>query len=148
MRRRAIALLIGSWLILGNGGASTLWPLNPMKNLPSDEACLSVRSENAVEVVEMPLAKTESNLSLVVDVTAYCYTGKRTASGTWPKHGTIAADPRVLPFGTKVYIPGYGEGVVEDTGRLIKGNRIDVYIPSYDACIEWGIKEMEVELRG
>lgn len=59
--------------------------------------------------------------------------GKKTVEGR-----TIAADPRVLPMGTKVYIEGIGERVVEDTGSAIKGHKIDVFIDDLDQAIEFG----------
>lgn len=79
--------------------------------------------------------------TMSMEVTAYCYTGSKTASGTWPKAGTVAADTSVLPFGTKVYIPGYGIGTVEDRGGEIRGARLDVYLPTRAAAIEWGRKK-------
>ena len=53
---------------------------------------------------------------------------------------TIAVDPTVIPLGTKVYIEGYGFGVAHDTGGAIKGNIIDVFMPSRDAAYTWGRK--------
>lgn len=49
-----------------------------------------------------------------------------TYTGTKASRGTIAVDPKVIPFGTKLYIPGYGYGVAADTGGAIKGNKIDL----------------------
>ncbi len=62
-----------------------------------------------------------------------------TASGTTVKEGqTIAADWNVLPAGSTVYIEGVGERVVEDTGGLIKGNTIDVYVEDVEEALELG----------
>lgn len=49
-----------------------------------------------------------------------------TASGLPAGYGVIAVDPRIIPLGTKVYIPGYGVAVAGDTGGSIKGNKIDL----------------------
>ena len=49
-----------------------------------------------------------------------------TATGTKAGYGTVAVDPRVIPLGSKVYIPGYGTAIAADTGGAIKGNRVDV----------------------
>ena len=57
---------------------------------------------------------------MVVDVVAYCG-GVGTASGLPLGWGTVAVDTRVFPFGTKMYIPGYGDGVAADTGRRSSG---------------------------
>lgn len=62
-----------------------------------------------------------------------------TRSGTTVKEGqTIAADWSVLPEGTKVYIEGVGERIVEDTGGMINGNSIDVYIEKVEVALELG----------
>jgi 3D (Asp-Asp-Asp) domain-containing protein len=64
--------------------------------------------------------------------TAYALRGI-TASGIYVRHGVIAADPRVIPIGSVVQIltPGYsGVYTVQDTGRLIKGKIVDVWLPS------------------
>ncbi|WP_242403695.1 3D domain-containing protein [Paenibacillus pini] len=58
---------------------------------------------------------------------------------------TIAADPKYFPLGTILYIPGYGYGVVADTGSAIKGHKIDLYFATTKQVFkEWGKKEVEV----
>lgn len=65
-----------------------------------------------------------------------------TASGAEVQTGvTIAADPRVIPMGTKVFIEGVGTRVVQDIGGAIKGNRIDVYIPDLVKARQFGVKK-------
>ena len=61
-----------------------------------------------------------------------------TASGVHVHRGTIAADPRYFPFGTRMFIPGYGYGIVEDTGSAIKGRRLDLYFAEHRTAVEWG----------
>ena len=62
-----------------------------------------------------------------------------TASGKRAKHGTIAADTSIYPFGTIMYVPGYGYGVVEDRGGAIKGkHRIDLWFSSESKARKWG----------
>ncbi|MET3209735.1 UNVERIFIED_CONTAM: 3D (Asp-Asp-Asp) domain-containing protein [Paenibacillus sp. PvR008] len=66
----------------------------------------------------------------------------RTASGKMTKAGeTIAADWRVLPEGTVVYIDGVGIRVVQDKGGLIKGKKIDVYVRTEHEAREFGRKK-------
>ncbi|MBO7654421.1 MAG: 3D domain-containing protein [Kiritimatiellae bacterium] len=69
-----------------------------------------------------------------------------TASGTRARHGTIAADTSVLPFGTVVEIPGYGYGRVEDRGGAIKGDGLDLWFPSHQAALQWGRKKLQVRI--
>jgi RHS repeat-associated protein len=78
-------------------------------------------------------------------------TGKRpghpaygiTASGRPAAPGTVAADRRI-PFGTKVIIPGYGEGIVLDRGGVIKGLRFDVWFPTERQALEWGRRTLPI----
>ncbi len=70
-----------------------------------------------------------------------------TASGTQARNGTIAADRRYYPFGTVMYIPGYGYGTVEDTGSAIQGPaRIDLFHDSHKQALEWGRRRVPVEV--
>jgi 3D (Asp-Asp-Asp) domain-containing protein len=69
-----------------------------------------------------------------------------TASGKKARHGTVAADPAVFPFGTKLEIPGYGIGVVEDIGGAIKGRHIDVWFSSHAAAKRWGVKRLRLRV--
>ena len=68
-----------------------------------------------------------------------------TARGTMAKKGTVAADPKVFPFGTRLAIPGYGTGVVEDVGGAIKGRHVDVWFPTHEEAARWGRRELVVK---
>lgn len=60
---------------------------------------------------------------------------------------TIAADPKVLPLGSILYIPGYGYAIVADTGSAIKGRKIDLYFATTKQVYkEWGKKTVVVQL--
>lgn len=54
---------------------------------------------------------------------------------------TIAVDPKVIPLNTKVYVEGYGFAIAHDTGGAIKGDIIDVFMPSRQAAYNWGRKK-------
>ncbi|MGX1723644.1 3D domain-containing protein, partial [Bacillus haynesii] len=58
----------------------------------------------------------------------------------------IAVDPNVIPLGSKVYVEGYGEATAADTGGAIKGNKIDVFVPSKSAAKNWGVKTVKVKV--
>ena len=68
-----------------------------------------------------------------------------TAKGTIAAHGTIAADLTMLPFGTRLEIPGYGIGQVEDVGGAIKGRHIDIWFPSHAEARRWGARWLELK---
>ncbi len=60
-------------------------------------------------------------------------------------YSTIAADTNIFPIGTILFIPGYGYGVVTDTGSAIKGNKIDLYYETVEDVFNlWGKKTVEV----
>ena len=67
-----------------------------------------------------------------------------TADGTRAKKGTIAADISKYPYGTKMYVPGYGWGEVHDIGSAIKGDHIDVFFPDVKDARAWGRKYLDV----
>ncbi|QGQ43919.1 G5 and 3D domain-containing protein [Metabacillus sediminilitoris] len=63
-----------------------------------------------------------------------------------PNAKVIAVDPGVIPLGTKVYVEGYGYAVAADTGSAIKGNKIDVFLPSKSAAYRWGSKRVKIKI--
>ena len=67
-----------------------------------------------------------------------------TASGIVASAGTVAADPMVFKFGTRLEIPGYGIGRVEDVGGAIKGRHIDLWFPSHKEALKWGRRWLKV----
>ena len=70
-----------------------------------------------------------------------------TASGVDASPGTVAADTSCYPFGTILYVPGYGYGVVEDRGGAIKGPyRLDLWFPSRDEALHWGRRSLNVHV--
>ena len=71
-----------------------------------------------------------------------------TSTGKKVKDGYVAVDPEVIPYGTRMYIDGYGVVQAEDTGGDINGNRLDIYMSSKDDCIKWGIQDRKVYIIG
>jgi len=118
-----------------------------------------------LETVKEPQYVMEQVKGLpTVRVTATGYTAGVESTGKTPDHpaygitasgvrvrrdvySTIAADPNVFPMGTILYIPGYGYGVVADTGSAIRGRLIDLYYETVEEIYdEWGKKEVQVYL--
>ncbi|QHE52398.1 LysM peptidoglycan-binding and 3D domain-containing protein [Pontibacillus sp. HMF3514] len=63
-----------------------------------------------------------------------------------PDKKVIAVDPDVIPLGTEVYVEGYGYAVAGDVGSAITGNKIDVFIPSRQEALNWGRKQVTVQI--
>lgn len=85
------------------------------------------------------------------EATAYSIEGE-TASGAQTRKGIVAADPRVLPIGSRIRVRGAGqydgEYTVTDTGRTIKGREIDIYIANNAEAKRFGRKKVSVEVLG
>lgn len=58
----------------------------------------------------------------------------------------IAVDPKVIKLGTKVHVEGYGYAVAGDIGSAIKGNKIDVFMPSHSNALKWGRKNVKIKI--
>ena len=95
------------------------------------------------KAVPAPASSIIAKTVTCTKITAYCLDKNKTATGTWPRIGTVAANPRQIPYGTKIYVPGYGYGRIEDTGsnkHSLDQLPIDVWLPTKDECIKWGKK--------
>ncbi len=69
-----------------------------------------------------------------------------TAAGTIAQHGTAAVDRKVFPFGTVFYIEGYGYARAEDVGGAIGGKHLDLWFPSHEEALKWGVKMRLVKI--
>jgi 3D (Asp-Asp-Asp) domain-containing protein/peptidoglycan hydrolase CwlO-like protein len=95
-----------------------------------------------------PIPTTRSGTrTLVVDAVAYHLPG-RTASGLPVGVGVIAVDPRVIPLGTRVFVPGYGPAVAADVGTAIIGNIIDLWMPTTAQARAWGRRTVTITIYG
>lgn len=97
-----------------------------------------------------PVTASRSNSSIVANevltvvATAYANPGGHTATGAPAEYGDVAVDPSVIPLGTKLYIPGYGFAIANDTGGAIQGYRIDLCFNSYQQAIDFGRQLVKV----
>lgn len=87
----------------------------------------------------------QSGRTMTVSSTGYCLRGT-TATGIPVAWGVIAVDPSVIPLGTRMFVPGYGEGVAADTGSAVKGNTIDLWFSSCAQAIQWGRRTVTITL--
>lgn len=80
---------------------------------------------------------------ITVDAVAYSLPGK-TALGIPVRRGVVAVDPKVIPLGTKLHIPGYGPGLAADVGHAIKGRIIDLWFPTLQKARAWGRRTVTI----
>lgn len=89
------------------------------------------------------------------EVTAYCrcesccgnHSPGITASGHVIRQGDkLIAAPRTYPFGTRMFIPGYGPASVKDRGGAIQDNRLDVYFSTHEEALKWGRRKLLVQV--
>ena len=83
--------------------------------------------------------------TLTVTATAYILRG-RTATGLPTSWGIVAVDPNVIPLGTKMTIPGYGEAIAADTGPGVQGAAIDVWVPDLASATAFGRRTVTIVL--
>ena len=131
-------------------------------NLHDDESDIDLKEENIHEMqmkesqqrlnnymreqsINVTNRKQIKGLPMRVGATAYCG-DTITSTGTVPKVGhTIAVDPNVIPYGSRVYIPEFNKVfIAEDCGSAIKGNRIDIFMENYSTCMEYGFKTITI----
>jgi len=106
---------------------------------PTQPATMSVQTPATVTVA------TAGGRTLTVVATAYDLPG-RTATGLPVGWGVAAVDPSVIPFGTHIMVPGYGEAIAADTGSAIVGAMIDLWFPTATQAFAWGRRTVTVNL--
>lgn len=101
--------------------------------------------EAAAPITASPAAPTGGR-RLTVASLGYSLRG-RTASGLPVGTGIVAVDPNVIPLGTRMVVPGYGEAVAADTGSAIRGAMIDLWFPTVAAARRWGRRTVVITLK-
>lgn len=91
-----------------------------------------------------PAAPAQSGTMTVV-ATGYSLPG-HTSTGMPVGWGVVAVDPSVIPLGTRITIPGYGEGIAADVGSAVQGASIDLWFPSVAQAMAWGRRTLTVSL--
>jgi 3D (Asp-Asp-Asp) domain-containing protein len=80
---------------------------------------------------------------LKVDAVAYHLPGS-TALGIPVRKGVVAVDPKLIPLGTRMHVPGYGRALAADVGYAIKGRIIDLWFPSTAKARAWGRRTVTI----
>ena len=102
------------------------------------------------QAASTPAAATATSVvdgarTLTVTSTGYSMPG-RTATGLPVGPGIVAVDPAVIPLGTRLSIPGYGEGVAADTGGAVQGLTIDLWFATLGEAMAWGRRTVTITL--
>ena len=105
---------------------------------------ISTLESRARELAAAPSPGSHGN-TLTVLATGYSLSG-HTSTGVPVAYGIVAVDPGVIALGTKMTIPGYGEGVAADTGGAVAGSHIDLWFPTEAEALAWGSRTVTVTL--
>ena len=115
---------------------------------------LSIYSGTGIAFSSNVAKAATANKELICSTTAYTSgVESKTASGRIVGRNpngisTVSVDPNVIPFGTYLYVEGYGYAVAADTGSAINGNELDLYFNSSSECYDWGRKNVKVTVIG
>jgi 3D (Asp-Asp-Asp) domain-containing protein len=148
--KKVIAIVMGIMISLTSGFKSQANTKYQNQNNNKVATEMKVNQNKSIGIKKRHTQKVTSEKKMAgrpmkVGATAYC-NDPITSTGTKPQVGrTIAVDPKVIPYGTKVYIPQFDKVfIAEDCGSAIKGNRIDIYMKDYKTCMEWGYKDITI----
>jgi len=151
----ATAILLGSLIISARpSAAETFFQEQQPTTTQNNDQVKAPEEESNKAVPDAAEPKVESDEVLTLPAappanyvaTAYSLRG-RTASGRFVSKGIIAADPRVLPLGSRVRLEAgnySGEYLVADTGGLVRGKRIDIWTPSTREALRFGRRTVKL----
>jgi 3D (Asp-Asp-Asp) domain-containing protein len=115
----------------------------------SNSSRISSLDAQARQLASVPVdqgqAPSAGGRTLTVLATGYSL-GGHTSTGVPVGYGIVAVDPSVIPLGTHITIPGYGDGVAADTGGAIAGARIDLWFPTRAEALAWGSRTVTATL--
>jgi 3D (Asp-Asp-Asp) domain-containing protein len=114
------------------------------RRVVTNAQALQSQTSPAASPVDAPSVTTGAR-TLTVTSTGYSLPG-RTATGLPVGFGIVAVDPAVIPLGTRMTIPGYGEGVAADTGSAVQGMTIDIWFPTLAQALAWGRRSVTITL--
>jgi cystine transport system substrate-binding protein len=106
------------------------------------------RKANALQAAATPAPAAPvaaAGRTLTVTATGYSL-GGHTSTGIPVAFGVVAVDPSLIPLGTRLTIPGYGDAVAADTGGGVRGATIDVWFPTLAQARAWGRRTVTITL--
>jgi peptidoglycan DL-endopeptidase CwlO len=116
-----------------------------LARVSATESAVTTVTPAAAAVFSLPAPVAAGGRAITVSATGYSLQG-RTATGLSVGFGVAAVDPSVIPLGTHLTIPGYGEAVAADTGGAIIGATIDLWFPTIAQANAWGRRTVTVVL--
>jgi peptidoglycan DL-endopeptidase CwlO len=122
--------------------AASLAALRAQRSANSSQ--ISTLESRARELAATP-SPGSSGRTMSVLATGYSLSG-HTSTGVPVGYGIVAVDPGIIALGTKLTIPGYGEGVAADTGGAVAGSHIDLWFPTEAEALAWGNRTVTVTL--
>jgi 3D (Asp-Asp-Asp) domain-containing protein len=128
-----------------NGAVNATTALEHENNTETTIENKTANSASNAAAAAVTAAKTNAR---GFSATAYCLRG-RTATGGSVRRGIVAADPRVLPLGTRIQLNAgaySGSYIVADTGGAVKGRKLDIWVPSCAEAIRFGRRTVTVSL--
>ena len=107
----------------------------------------AAQAEATATAVATAAPLTGGSQTITVVATGYAIRGT-TATGLATAWGVVAVDPTVIRLGSRLTIPGYGEGVAADTGGAVRGAMIDLWFPSVAEALAWGRRTVTITIHG
>ena len=139
-----------STLVIANDSQPTIennFINSTLNNTQSNQSNTDTKNKKKLVKTTASIKSTAAGASRgSFSATAYCFSG-RTAMGHAVRRGLIAADPRVLPLGSRVYVdagPWSGNYLVSDTGGAIKGKKIDIWVPGCSEARRFGRRSVQI----
>ncbi len=102
-------------------------------------------SAPTADVAAAPQVVVAGATTITVSATGYSL-GGTTSTGLPVGWGVAAVDPSVIPLGTHISVPGYGEAVAADTGGAVVGSTIDLWFPTAAQAMAWGRRTVTITL--
>lgn len=135
-------------------GVQTIGTAKPKSAVVTNDQVKSISTLTPSSPIELDENGNPVNYTkhITVQATAYTYTGKNCSTGVAPQPGYIAVNPKIIPYGTKMYIKSsdgtyiYGYAVAADTGGFINSrpNNVDLFMSSRAACNAFGRRNVEI----
>jgi cystine transport system substrate-binding protein len=124
----------------------TVAPVSPPREAAPSAFSAPAASSAPAPAAAAPVRAGIPGATLTVTSTGYILRGV-TASGLPTGRGVVAVDPSVIPLGTRMTVPGYGEAIAADTGGAVIGNTIDLWFATLEEAERWGRRTVTITIQ-